>query len=510
MEPKQNTEPGPVNPESFQPPTQPLNETGVSPVLPDAIPSPAPLPNPVIVPPPAVTVGGGFEPGANPVFAAPNPAAAPPVPPASKGPRWWKSKRFLVPVVATLLILGGAAAYYFGYYMNPSLIYSQSLKNTGKGYDKLIDYIDTQSQSKNKSYTGNGSYAYKSADFSTDGRVAFKADGTNGELTFDVGAGITRVNTEIRAIKSSGTTPDVYIKASGIKGLGAFTGSPEIDAAVNKLDNTWVLIDHSLIDTIANSAAGEEVKSPSREEAMDALRAFSEVNQDYVFTADKDKSVTTVVKNHGVETVAGHKVYRYTATLQKENVKKYIDAQREALKGSKLGAWLKKNKYDKTTYAEFDNAKKSANKIKSSYTFDVWMDVDKRIIYKVRLPDEKDSANNYADIGLDYKGGDSYPFFISGRGKEDGQLTTGSLVATLNTKTNVMTFKMNVKADGRYGGTLTGDFTYRPGVKNIKIEKPAGAKTLAQVMSEMGLAELYNSYLQAASASVNAIPTSAL
>lgn len=447
---------------------------------------------PAFKPANAVVSGGTVDSAVAAPLSPSTASKAPPTPSASAA--WWRSKKVLMTVAAIVVVLAGAG-YYFGYKTNPSVIYSQSLSNTGKGYDKLITYVDQQSKLKSKGAVGSGSYKYTSPDFTSDGTLTYKSDDQNGEFTVDVGLAGQRVNADFRAIKSAATTPDFYIKVNGIKGLGTMLGTPELDAKLASLDNSWVVIDHTLIDSLAGMSS-KAASQPTREQILDEARAFGKVNQQYVFTTQKDKAVTKVVKKHGLETVDGHKTYHYTVALQKENVKKYITAQRDALKSSKLGDWIKKNNYDSYVYPGFNSLKQSANGIKSSDTFDIWMDVNQHIVYKVRLSDTKNPADNYADIGLDYKGGDNYPFFISTSSKEDGKLDIGSLKATLNTKTGAVNFKMNIKGDGSGVGTLISDFTFKPSNGAVHIDKPANAKPLSQAISELGYGDMFNGYLQ--------------
>jgi hypothetical protein len=402
-------------------------------------------------------------------------------------------KKILIPIIVAVLVLGGTAAAYFGYYMNPSVIYSQSLKNTGKGYDTLINYADQQSKLGNKDYTGTGSYKITTAGSSTDGKLAFKGNGENGDLTFDVGFGGTRINADIRTVKSSGTTPDLYVKASGIKGLGTLTGMPQLDPELAKLDNNWIVIDHTLFDSLTAStaqAATPTTTSPTREQVIDEAHAFGKVNQQYLFSTDKDKAVTKVVKKYGVETVDGRKTYHYKIALQKDNVKKYILAQRDALKATTLNDWLKKNKYDTPVYAGFNDAANSTKDIKSSDTFDMWTDVNRRLVYKVRFNDTTNPADNYVDVGLNYKGGSDYPFFIAGKSKDSGSTTTFSFVAAVNTKTNNTDLKLDLKTDGSDGVTITSDFNFKPSTTAIKIDKPSAAIPLSQVLTDLGYGDL--------------------
>jgi hypothetical protein len=97
-------------------------------------------------------------------------------------------KPVLMGLIAVLVIGLGYAAYWFGYKTNSSLVYSQALSNTGKGYNKLIDYVDKQSAAKSQGYVGSGSFRYKSAGMAADGNIDFKGNDKNSALSFDIGA----------------------------------------------------------------------------------------------------------------------------------------------------------------------------------------------------------------------------------------------------------------------------------------------------------------------------------
>ncbi len=409
-------------------------------------------------------------------------------------------KKLVIGAVAALVLLVGAGAWYFGYYSNPKVVYSQSLKNTGKGYDKLVDYVDKQDQAYTQGYAGTGSYKVKFSTFSTDGTFGLKGNSKDSELTFDVGLAATRVNADIRTIQSSGDTPDIYVKADGMKGLGTVLGIPELDASLDKIDSTWIVIDHTLIDNLSSMATAQAeastVKGPTREQMLDEARAFGRVNQEYLFSTDKDKAVTKIVKSYGKETVDGRETYHYQIALQKDNVKKYIYAQRDALKTTKLNDWLKDNGYEKDVYASFNDAADSTKEIKDSDTYDIWMDASKGLVYKVRFSEKKNAADNYIDVGLDYKGGDSFPFFVSGKSKDSGDEITYAFVTTVNTKSDQTAFKLDVKSTGTDSGTVSANFNLKPSKSAGTIEKPANAKPLSQVLSELGLGDLLNDFSQ--------------
>jgi hypothetical protein len=178
--------------------------------------------------------------------------------------------------------------------------------------------------------------------------------------------------------------------------------------------------------------------------------------------------------------------------LVKENVKKYLTAQRDALKASKLNDWLKANNYENYVAMAYDSMVQAADGIKSSATFDLWADTSHRLIYKIRVADTKDPSNNYADFGLDYKGGSDYPFFIKFNSKQAGDATNGSFVVTLNTDTNATSVDASVKGSGTSSFNFKANLKAQPTNSVKPITAPTGAIKLTQVLNQLGLGSYLN------------------
>lgn len=419
-----------------------------------------------------------------------------PLPPAASQGRKFPKVAVFGSAAVILLALGGAG-FYFGYYQNPTVVYSQSLGNTGKAYSKLVDYVDAASAIHFKGYVGEGTYKIQSGDTTTDGKLSFVGDGSNTDTKFDVGLGVTRVNVEVRTFKqAASSTPDSYVLASGIKGLGALTGSAELGTTLDGLDGKWIAVDHTLIDNLtakATQSSGAPT-APTKDQVMDGLRSFGAVNQQYVFSTKKAKAVTTVVKTYGVETVDGHKTVHYKVAFVKANVKQYISAQKAALNASKLGGWITKNKYQANVDSSFADLQKSADTIKLSDTIDVWSDMGSRVIYKVRVSDKTNAATNYIDVGLGHQKGASYPFFLSSQTSDGSTTNSGSLIATLDTAANSITVKANIKNTGLSASVIDANFTFKPSNTSVKIVKPTGAVNLSDVLDQLGLGDTVSTY----------------
>jgi hypothetical protein len=245
----------------------PVNATPAAPMPAAPIQQPAAQLSPVPLPPP--------PPAAMPP-AAPLPAA-----PAPSGPK--RSKKPFIFIFILLLIIGAVAAFYFGYYANPKVIYGQALNNTGKGYNKLIDYVDAQSKLDSAGFTGSGSYTFKTADgTSTDGKVSLVGDHKNVDFNGDIGLGVTRIKGEVRVLDSGTATPDLYVKMTGVKGAGSLLGEPDLDAGLATLDGQWIVVDHTMLDNLSNNFTGttaalKNAGSPTRDQVLDEMRALGKV-----------------------------------------------------------------------------------------------------------------------------------------------------------------------------------------------------------------------------------------
>lgn len=416
------------------------------------------------------------------------------LPPAATSGRKFPKVAAFGSATVILLALGGAG-YYFGYYQNSSVVYSQSLGNTGKAYSKLVDYATVASAIHFRGYVGDGTYKIQSGDTTTDGKTSFVGDGSNTDTKFDVGLGVTRINVEVRTFKQAASPmPDSYILASGIKGLGALTGSAELGKTLDRLDGKWIAVDHTLIDNLtakATKSSGAPTM-PTKDQVMDGLRSFGAVNQQYVFSTKKAKAVTTVVKTYGAETIDGHKTIHYKVAFVKANVKQYISAQKAALNASKLGGWITKNNYQANVDSSFADLQKSADTIKSSDTIDVWSDMGSRVIYKVRVSDKTNAATNYVDVGLGHQKGASYPFFLNSQTSDGSTTNSSSLIATLDTATNSISLKANIKNTGLSASVVDANFTFKPSSSPVKIAKPTGAVNLSDILNQLGLGAVLN------------------
>lgn len=467
--------PVPAQPQSPDKPVAPAAPSAAAPVTPV---SPAILGAPVT---------------SSPVVSSDGPVAAG-APAAAGGLGNWfgKHKKLLAisgASLGTLLVAG--LAFYFGYWTRPNVVYSQGLSNFGKGVEELTAYASEETEKKYPGYTGSGNYKFVMDGQNVTGNVAYKANDTNAELSLDADFGIKKVDFMFRGLNLDKTTPGVYFKAGNITGLGALTGSPELGAIVDGLDDKWIVVDQELIAMLEEQATEDEAAQPSEVQVLSAVQAFNRVNREYVFTGNAEKAVLDVKRVVGKEEVDGHSTYRYEVALNKANAKKYLDAQKAALKASELNKWIEANDYQKRVDEIFTELQKSVDEAESDYTFDIWCDINRRVLYKVRFADPENKSDNYVEFGLDYKGGNDYPIFVAVRDATDADaILNANFRVTVSTEDDTVVVKAVVKQSGEGGADFNLDFTAKPSEQEVTIDKPANAVPLTQVLESFGLGGL--------------------
>jgi hypothetical protein len=403
------------------------------------------------------------------------------------------SKRpLLIFILAPLLLLGGSAAAYFGYVLpnKPANVWAKALTNTGKGYDKLSQYAQGQLSGTSKGVAIKGTYKL-SGFIAADGSFEGNSDGDNGEFTASLSATGVKVNLDTRIIKSATGSPDIYFKLDGLQGIGTlFSGAgSQYEKALNGVNGSWYFIDHTLFDQYAKGA--NTSLQISQSDVKSVLNAVGDASKQNVFTSNQSKMAFKVKQNIGKEKQDNRSVYHYKASVDKANLKDYVSTLCTNLKASSLKKFFNGDANATASALGCDGAATAVGNFDENRTADVWVDLHTKLIHKIRFTDTK-NKNNYFDISQDYQGGDNFPFSISSQSKSGTVTTTSSLKLTLNMKTNTLTADGNT-SDGTSGGSSANiNFTVSPNSTKVKVDKPANAKTLVQLLNDVGFGDLFS------------------
>jgi hypothetical protein len=444
-------------------------------------------------------------PPAEPVVSSTPPAPAAPAPaepvapaspvvngtPVKTGAGKSGRKRWLLPVIVVVVVLLLAVGYVFGFYLpnTPDNVYKKSLSNTASGYDKLVDYAQSQAQAHYKGMKVDGNFKFKMNGIAGDGTVSGAVDDKNGNAKMEADVMGQKFTLNERIITAPGqTSPDMYMQVTGIKSVLDNYGLESLD----NLDGQWVLIDHTLFDSVASSATGGEgakVGAPTSKQIHDALVKIGAVNRDYLFSTDKDTAVLTNNKFLGKSTKDGRQVYGYEVGYNKEHLKAYVAALGKALDDSELNAWAKKVN-DGKSISELMNIKSmqaDIDKMKGTETFHLYADAKTKLVDRLEFTDKSADGTTFF-IAQGYTGGSVYPFSLGISGSPEAN---ASLAFKVDTKANTLNVDMNVtsgtKASADEQGSASFHIEATPSNEAVKVEAPANAMPVTDLLNQLGL-----------------------
>lgn len=438
-----------------------------------------------------------------PASQAPPTVSAPTMHPVSVGSSKQPINKKLLVVVAAVVvaILAIGGGYVFGFYLpnTPENVYATSLTNTADGLDKLIAYSQLQQQTSYKSANFNGSANVKSPSGSFDLTFSGSSDkDANATMQLDADIMGQKAKANIRSIHAQrSTNPDLYFQVTGIKSYLDANGLSQMDG----LDGQWVTIDHTLLDTYSSmlkqnlgSSMSPTSSMPAYADVQDAVGKVEAVNRQYIFSTDPAKAVLVNQKFVGKEALNGRDANHYKLGYDKAHLQAYVTALSTALDSSKLNDWSKKNN-DGKNLSQVMNLTKLESDIKdakSDYSFDLWADTGTKLISKLAFTDPSNSASVFA-LSQSYDGKSSqYPFAIDFTGKDDsGNPRTGTLSLTVDVQTNKVSGTLAATKKSTDGTTtISASFDATPSNTAISVTAPSGAKSVVDILNELGLGGL--------------------
>jgi hypothetical protein len=210
------------------------------------------------------------------------------------------------------------------------------------------------------------------------------------------------------------------------------------------------------------------------------------VSKEYVFTTDSNKAVLTVVKEVGKEKQDGRNVYHYEVGLHKQHTKDYLNALVDALQNTPA---VKLTNGQKIRDAiNMDALLKSIDSYKESDTAQVYVDLGTKLVRVVRFEDTS-NKQNYLELAFKYTGGDVLPFMLTTHDATQKEAGTLTLAFNLNKKTNAadgnLLYEAPVSENSQEKAKFSAKFTATPNNNQLTVEKPAGAKSLYELLGPL-------------------------
>lgn len=429
------------------------------------------------------------------------PPALPMVPISNQsGGKWFdrfKKKKFLVPgagVLAALLFAGVVLGWYLP--NQPQNVYNTGLDRTGEVAEKLIlEGFDRESLEtiKQSELTGKVEANGKDISFSTD--FNSKYDEKYSDSFVNAKYKFPEDNEKSIGVKFLTETlkgryyPNIYFQLTGLNAFGLEQFAP----GLSEYDGKWISATSDYLESAipASDEDGEKPGEFTYEDAAELAKVITAKTREYVFTSDKENSVVVQKSFVGTEKMEdGITANRYKIGLNKANLKKYCAALIEGVYSTKAYKKLpggNSNNIDEDKKSSIKSCQDNVEEdVKEENTYDLWVDKKYKLIHKVRVTD-KDDASSYVEAGQKYKGKDDVPLFVNVH--SDKENYDGKFTLVLNTKTDVTKGTFSFNQQGVDWLKLDGSLEFKPFKGELKIEKPANAVPIQEVLQKLGFGD---------------------
>jgi hypothetical protein len=399
----------------------------------------------------------------------------------------------LVPVLVILLAVGGV----FGLYLpnKPENVFKRGLNRTGQAVDELTTTAtDTATTAKYARTNVEGNVKFDSPEFGT---YTAKIDGWGSARSTDFQAklamkeqGLADKNLSahlLMGVPDGKQYPDIYVQLTGLSqlGLDSFLGD------VNQYDGKWLYLSSDYLKSMSDAYGVDFshglTNKIKHEDVTDFTKRLIKVSRDYVFNGDTQKGILENRQFLGKQTIQGVKTNHYQVGLNKEHVKQFCTALGDAAFDSQLV----KAQFDKDTARTeakkeaVDSCKESANDIKQSDTFEMWIGGKYGLVRQIRIYDT-DNKKDYVDFGQQYNGGDNISLYANLHVDDAGSKGDGHASLALNAKTDAVTFDLSGKGTGEGKFTVAVHFSVTPANGSTKIQKPTtNVVDLGQIFSQL-------------------------
>ena len=398
-----------------------------------------------------------------------------------------KKKRLLIPIIAVAVLLfgAGAAAYNILVINDPDTVWADALDRTARGLDGIVNELQENEGSGPQKGTISGDFNVAgSASASGELSGSYSSDGA--QLTAAVNTTGLELDAEIRVINDTEDAAQAaYIKVDGLEQLSVLLGfvQPQLVPLLQEVNNQWYEVSLSDVEELSGQAA----PTVDPEALQNSYNELSRILRDTLFSTNPDIAVLSVSEYVGREDFDGDSTFLYKVQLQEQQTIDMINQISEFLlsdENSALREGLGINEADLTEQVNELIADASGSEL-FNQTANVWVDADNRFIRNIRITTNSSEGTQTFDFGLDYEGGDEFPFIL-GISADD---TTGESIQTLfglslnrDTKAISASANVNYSVDGNEL-LLSANVQQTPDGDVQVVERPENAQDLQELLS---------------------------
>ncbi|HSX30543.1 MAG TPA: hypothetical protein VLE99_01370 [Candidatus Saccharimonadales bacterium] len=402
-------------------------------------------------------------------------------------------KIWLAAGVALIALLIGGGAVFAWYLPNtPSHVWNTGINRSGKALNSLVQSATTADKLetyKTSAITGTLDAELAGASYKGSFNTTFDKTSLNGglDVTLKGDSGSKTLSAKVLSqIPAGSVYPNIYFQLSGFKDLGL----DEFVPGISSYDGKWIEVSGDYLQSINDlylSGGSHTSTQLSAQDIAGLARATMGVTQQYVFSTTPDKAVFVRQSYVGKETVDGVLAYHYKVGVNTPHLRAYCSALADAFFATDAYKHLSGDTASEIASAR-DSAKHNCqtdDSLKSTNTFDMWIDGHYKLIHKIRVSDKADPGS-YTELGQTYQGGDKLSLFVNGHdasGKVDTKMT-----ADVDLKTNSTKATFSVKStDSGDPYSVTATLNAAVSNKPVEITVPTGAIPIQQVLNTFGL-----------------------
>jgi hypothetical protein len=295
--------------------------------------------------------------------------------------------------------------------------------------------------------------------------------------------------------------PTIYFQLLGFKDFELDRYLP----GINAYDGKWISIDEAYLKSIdATPTSGSETaeKQITATDVSDLAQSFSKTTTEYLLSSDPNKAVLKQKSFVSREKVDNIDAYHYVVSIDKAHTDNYCKALASNIYKSKVAIKFDgdqaSRKKSTDSYAQ-DCISSFENNISSGKDVHLWIDMQYKIIYKIKVIDAKKS-NNFVEFGQHYTGGDSFKLFANVKevaaadpcpACADTSPSSTSINSTLEVNpkntTTLLTISGEGKSDSSDITTYKFSLNTKPFTGKINTDKPAETIPTANVLKKLGL-----------------------
>lgn len=407
--------------------------------------------------------------------------------------------------VTLLLVLGGV----FGYYIpnRPENVWNSGLDRSGTALTSLIENLTEEEKLEQWSSSEiDASIEYQTPGGNFSGNLNLLIDQQNATGSFAMGLdgsdpeagadGEFSLDFAAENLDDQNLT-DIFFRYSGAEMFGLDFFVP----GISSFEGQWIHADAEYLRSAwqREGSEPEEYNPITSQESAQLAQVIADTTSEYVFSTDPDKAILENQEFAGDEEVDGLRTYRYKVSFNQDNAEKYCLTLTERVieePAYKKLSGLEDEALQSEKQAAADRCQNSAQEAADDVeTFDIWIDRDSKLIYKVRFEDSDNSS--FVELGQKPNDDNKLVIFANFEGQnqnagvpessDSGSGYKAALEMTVDIDRSSVDSTFTLESNSQQLGksNLNTAFSIKPYDGAVEVQRPSDAVDIEEFLAEL-------------------------